>query len=101
MSMDKPQRRRRARPRVQKNVANDRDLARKIASAVGSRIRELRAQQTPQWTTEELARRARLSYRNLLLVEQGAHPPNLTTLLALVRAFELCSVEELLGGDLG
>lgn len=74
-------------------------LSRKIAIHVGHRITELR--QDKQWTRNALATRAGIAYSNLALLEAGDHEPNLSTMLALVRTFGLCSIEELIGGPLG
>lgn len=54
------------------------------------------------WSRNRLATEAGVVYNTIKLLELGRHDPSLTVLLGLVRAFDLCSVEELLGaGQLG
>lgn len=74
-------------------------LPRPVATFIGSRIADLRVRR--DWTRNRLARELGISFNTLKKLEAGDTVPSLGTLLALVEAFELCSVDELLGGPLG
>ena len=73
--------------------------SRKIADHLGQRIVQCREQRG--WNRNVLARRSGLGYSHLRYLEEGRGEPTVSTVLALVRAFGLCSIEELLGGPLG
>lgn len=53
------------------------------------------------WKRNVLATRAGIACSNLRLLEDGSHEPSPSTMLALVRVFRFCSIEELIGGPLG
>lgn len=72
---------------------------RNIASHVGDRIAALRGER--KLNRRRLARQAEIAYSYLVRLEEGRHEPTLGIMLRLVRAFDLCSIEELLGGPLG
>lgn len=69
-------------------------VARQIAQ-VGGHLRRLRVERF--WTMRELAARTGLSSGTVSALERGAAQPTLGTLLALQRAFDLPSIEDLLG----
>jgi DNA-binding XRE family transcriptional regulator len=47
-------------------------------------------------TIKDVAREVGLAPTTLGLLEKGAHDPSLGTMLALVRFYDLCSIEELI-----
>jgi DNA-binding XRE family transcriptional regulator len=50
---------------------------------------------------QQLADAVGAVYNTIRYLEDGRHDPTLGLMLALVRVFDLCSVEELLGSELG
>ncbi len=75
--------------------ALDRTLDAHQTEQFGQRLRALR--EGRRWSTRELASRAGIANGAVSQLESGTTSPRLTTMLALVRAFELRSIEELLG----
>lgn len=75
-------------------VSSKRDrLGTEARQILGARLRSLRGHRS----IEEVARRARISSGSLSQLERGRSDPTLGTLLRLMHALDLRSVEELLG----
>ena len=75
-------------------------LSRQSAKHVATRVVALRTER--DWTTGRLARELGVRWSSLKKIETAASLPSLGMLIALVRVFELSSVEEVLGeGRLG
>lgn len=75
-------------------------LSRYSATHVGDRIVALRRNR--DWSTQDLATALGIAWSSCRRLEKGESLPSLGTLLGLVVAFELRSVEEVLGdGRLG
>jgi transcriptional regulator with XRE-family HTH domain len=66
-------------------------------SRLADRIRELRYTDWRAWSERELAQRAGLSIGALRDLGTGLANPTLRTMVALARAFDLRSIEELIG----
>lgn len=67
---------------------------------VGPRLKQLRTDRG--LTIKDVATVVGLAESTVGLLEKGTHDPSLGTMLALVRFYDLCSVEEILGeGRLG
>ena len=46
-----------------------------------------------RWTKSDLAERARINRRTVANIESGKHVPSRTTLLSILKAFELAGLE--------
>ena len=68
-------------------------ISRHITQALGTRLRQLRGIET----LAELAGRSLVSAEMISAYERGKHQPTLDKLLALQHAFQLPSLEHLLG----
>src|SRR4051794_15583304 len=68
--------------------------ARKIASSLPRRLRQLRSERG--LNIKQVALAAGVAPSTLGQLERGLHEPSLGTMLALVDFYELCSIEELL-----
>lgn len=72
------------------------DGSRNIAIYLGERIVTLRT--AAGLNTNQLAEKAGIRFSTLSELEEGKHTPSLRTLLKLLRALELSSIEDLTGG---
>lgn len=74
----------------------DGNQPRNIAIYLGERIVTLR--EAAGFNTNQLAERAGIRFSTLSELEEGKHTPSLKTLLKLLRALGLSSIEDLTGG---
>ena len=75
------------------------DLPQPIAALIGARIKELRKKRG--LSLRKFNEETGIAQNTLRAWEAGDRPPSLAMALYLVDLFELCSIEELIGGTLG
>lgn len=79
--------------------ASQYEVSRPVATVIGRRIDELLRERG--WGAADLQRREGIAYNTVRRWIAGDAAPSLGILLHLVDVFELCSIEELLGGTSG
>lgn len=79
--------------------ASRHQVPRPVARQIGQRVGELLVEHgLSEWALQE---QEGIAYNTVKSWERGDSAPTLGILLRLVEVFELCSIEELLGGPLG
>lgn len=90
----------RASEGAETNITSPDRLARSFAQAIGERVRQLRARRG--WSQKDLGSQPGLSHTNVRNIE-GDNPSHLRldTLAALMLAFDLASLDQLVGPAAG